>query len=609
MPHLKRQHYVHAIALTSAPLQQSKLTAMRYHESFPLPGGPMQFSSPRRWLIVALAFVLHSSIGIGQPALPDLVLFNGKIFTSNARQLYAEALAIRGDRIVAVGSSTEILALSGMGTKRIDLGGRTAVPGFNDAHDHLSVEPDTYELPLKGIDPSWQEVTEALSAAVPRTPKETWISADFGMTILDDPNATRAALDVIAPETPVRLADWTGHASLLNTAAMVRLGIQQHEEGPGLRKHEEDPGIQEDEPNPEGGLYVRDKTGKLTGMVMEFANFGMGRRLTDLVSNDDATRQLHDFFARAAKLGITSVQDMSTPIPAPHIIDLLKGEPPPIRVRVIWFGLTNEHGRLVKDGRGLPLHPAPLVTVSGTKWILDGTPMEHSAAMREPYTDRPEASGTLDFQEKEMEAMLRESLEDNDQLMVHVVGDRAVESFLNAMEATGGERVWAARRVRLEHSDGLMPDLIPRARRLGVIVVQNPTHFTFGKIMVKLYGEKRAMELQPLRTLLDAGIPVALGSDGPNNPFLNIMLATTYERNPAEALTREQAVVAYTLTAAYAEFAEKDKGSLEPGKLADLAVLSQDIFTVPDRDLPKTESLLTLVGGKVAYDAKALGVQ
>jgi predicted amidohydrolase YtcJ len=177
------------------------------------------------------------------------------------------------------------------------------------------------------------------------------------------------------------------------------------------------------------------------------------------------------------------------------------------------------------------------------------------------------------------------------------------------MEATGGEKVWAARRVRLEHGDGLMPDLIPRARQLGVIVVQNPTHFTFGELMVKMYGGKRALKLQPLRSLADAGIPVAIGSDGSNNPFLNLMLATTYPRHPAEALTREQAVIAYTLTSAYAEFAEKDKGSLEPGKLADLAVLSQDIFTVPVGDLPRTESVLTLVGGKVAYDAKVIATR
>ena len=227
--------------------------------------------------------------------------------------------------------------------------------------------------------------------------------------------------------------------------------------------------------------------------------------------------------------------------------------------------------------------------------------------MRKPYADRPQSSGEADFSQKGMENILRESLQSGDPLMVHAVGDGTIEMFLNAMDATGGEKVWAQRRVRIEHGDGLLPDLVPRAKRLGVIVVQNPTHLTLDELFAKRFGEQRSREIQPLRSLLDAGIPVALGSDGPNNPFLNIMLATVYPRRPTEALTREQAVTAYTLTSAYAEFAEKDKGSLEPGKLADLAVLSQDIFKVPPPDLPRTESVLTIVGGKVVYDSKVVG--
>ena len=158
--------------------------------------------------------------------------------------------------------------------------------------------------------------------------------------------------------------------------------------------------------------------------------------------------------------------------------------------------------------------------------------------------------------------------------------------------------------VRIEHGDGLTPDLIPRARELGVVVVQNPTHLASPESISKTFGADRAAELQPLHSLLDAGIPLALGSDGPTNPYLNIMLAANDPGRSKEALTREQAVIAYTQGSAYAEFTEKDKGTLEPGKLADLAVLSQDIFHFQLNELPKTESVLTLVGGKVVYDAK-----
>jgi predicted amidohydrolase YtcJ len=267
---------------------------------------------------------------------------------------------------------------------------------------------------------------------------------------------------------------------------------------------------------------------------------------------------------------------------------------------------TTAEGRDKTEGRALPPHPAPLITVSGTKWLLDGSPIERTAALRKPYTDLPSTSGELDFPEKEMEAMLRESLQNDDQLMVHAVGDRATELFLNAMDATGGPKTWSDRRVRIEHGDGIMPDLIARVKRMGLIVVENPTHFALRELFVRRFGVERTDEMQPMRSLLDAGIPLALGSDGPNNPYLNIMLATIYPGKPREAITREQAVIAYTLTAAYAEFAEKDKGSLEPGKFADLVVLSQDIFSVPPPELPKTESVLTMVGGKVVYDAKAI---
>jgi len=549
----------------------------------------MPLSIARR--LFAFTVSLLPLAAFSQQPTPDLILFNGKVFTSSASHAYVDALAIRGERIVAMGTSKEIAALAGKETKRIDLGSRVVIPGINDAHYHLGVAPETYDLSIQGNDPKWQKVKDALSSAVAKVSKGTWIEAAFGANILDDPQATRTALDSLAPDNPVVLWDWTGHASLLNTPALKKLGIR------------------EDEPNPEGGIYVRNQAdGKLTGMVFEFAQFQASRRFSELASQEQAEQQLHEFFDQAARWGVTTVQNMSNPIDAERCVLLFEEAPPPIRVRVMWFGLTDEHGRLTKEGRDVPAHPIPLVTVSGTKWILDGTPIERSAVMRKPYADRPSTSGELNFSEKEMEDMLRESLQRDDQLLVHVVGDRTVETFLNAMDATGGKEVWGKRRVRMEHGDGILPDLVPRVRELGIVVVQNPTHLTLHDLMVRRYGNERASQLQPLRSLFDSGIPLALGSDGPANPYLNIMLAAIYPSKPQEAITREQAVTAYTLTSAYAEFAEKDKGSLEPGKLADLAVLSQDIFKVPPDDLPKTESVLTLVNGKIVYDARVLTV-
>ena len=153
-----------------------------------------------------------------------------------------------------------------------------------------------------------------------------------------------------------------------------------------------------------------------------------------------------------------------------------------------------------------------------------------------------------------------------------------------------------------------MPDLMPRVRDLGIVVVENPTHLGLSDLMRRRFSPAFVAHYQPLRSLVDAGIPVAFGSDGPFNPYLNVMLASNLPTKPSESITREQAVTAYTLTSAYAEFAENDKGSLEAGKLADLAVLSQDIFTIQSEDLPKTSSVLTIVGGKIIYDARVLDI-
>ncbi len=528
------------------------------------------------------------SLGLGQPPSPDVILVNGRVFTGDGSQPYVEALAIRGDRIAAVGTSANIESLAGPRTTRIDAGGRVVIPGINDAHYHLRVEPPLVSPPFKSRDPKWEEVKTAVAAATTQAPKGTLIRGETGAALLDDPRVTRAALDELAPEHPVILSTWTGHSAFLNTAAFKMLGVK------------------EDEPDPVGGRYVRASDGKLGGLVLGFARFRLHRRLSDLATDDKALQDTRQFLSQAVRYGITSVQLMSIPPSPERCLALFEKAPTPIRVRVIRFLLTDHQRRLAQEGRHLRPSPGSLVTVSGTKWVLDGTPIERSAAMREPYLDRPDTSGERYLSENETPAILRESLQNNDQLLLHIVGDRTIETVLNAMDATGGKEVWAKRRVRFEHADSLMPDLIPRAKTLGVIVVQNPTHLGLN---VKQWGPQRAPRNQPMRALLDVGIPLAIGSDGPNNPYLNIMLASTYAGKPSQALTREQAVIAYTLTAAYAEFAEKDKGSLEPGKLADLAVLSQDIFRVPTEDLPKTVSVLTMVGGHIVHDANVVSTR
>jgi predicted amidohydrolase YtcJ len=299
-------------------------------------------------------------------------------------------------------------------------------------------------------------------------------------------------------------------------------------------------------------------------------------------------------------------------MPPERAVALLEKVPTPLRVRIIRMPLTSVAGRDTAEGWPAPQVSNPLIKVSGTKWFTDGVVEGTFAPRQDAAADAATVSRLiahlqLTFPEGEYAAMLRESLAHHEQLLLHVFGYPAAAVVLRAMKASGGKAVWARKRVRFEHGDGMLPDLLPLAKELGIIVVQNPTHLGATDLIPGLGAAAEAIKGQPLRSLLAAGIPIAIGSDGPMNPYLNIMLAATHPDRPSEAITREQAVIAYTLTSAYAEVEEKEKGSLEPGKLADLAVLSQDIFTVPLPELPKTESVLTLVGGKVVYDAKVIG--
>ena len=543
---------------------------------------------------VALTLLTFSLAANAQQIPADTVLLNGRIFTCDSVHPRAEALAIRGDRIVAVGSTSEIHALIGPHTRRIDVGDRVVIPGFNDAHIHLEVEPaNVVSLESKSFDPAWSEMSAAIQTAVLKAPKGSIISGDIAMSIFNDPEANRNSLDKLSPNDPVILTTVSGHASILNSAALKRFGI-------------------EGRPDPMGGRYERSPDGRLTGTIREYADMQLARTLADQTSEADALAQLRKKLAQATKWGITSMQDMSNAMPPERAVALLEKVPTPVRVRVMRMPMTTSKGRDTEEGKSLlKTRPSALITVSGTKWLLDGTPLELTFAPRgsrpfgkPPFDDRFSDLGPL-FSQTELKAMLQESLQSDDQLLLHVSGYPAAAAMLSAMESAGGKRVWAGRRVRFEHGDGLYPDLVTRVKQLGIVVVQNPSHFSVGQPLgPELFGEA-----QPLKSLLAAGIPVALGSDGPMNPFLNIMLACIHPNRLSQAITVEQAVTAYALTSAYAEFMEQDKGSLEPGKLADLAVLSQDIFEIPLQDLPKTESVLTMVGGKVVYDAKVVTTQ
>lgn len=223
--------------------------------------------------------------------------------------------------------------------------------------------------------------------------------------------------------------------------------------------------------------------------------------------------------------------------------------------------------------------------------------------MRHPYSDAPNHRGRMNYSPEEIDAMVRDAARGGRQLLVHVAGDAAAAAVLEAMKRHD-DGAWPSRRVRLEHATGLANDLLPDARRLGVIVVENPSHFTLPELMAARFGPRRNAQFGRARTFYDGNIPFALGSDGPLNPYLNMMFAAINPANPAEALTIEQALLSYTRGSAYAEFQANMKGAIAPGMFADLAVLSQDIFAVPLDQLPQTTSVMTIVGGEVAWEAE-----
>lgn len=527
-------------------------------------------------LVFLLALFLALPAAGASP--PALVLHNGKIFTGDPAQPQAQALAIRDGRIVAAGDDADVLTLAAPGTERIDLRSHRVVPGINDAHEHLGwLAPPGLRLELSEPEPGGEELEAALSAQP--TDGEDWIRGTVGSRIFLDRSWNRARLDALHPTRPVVLRVLTGHGLLVNSVAMRLLQVDPSVAVPG-------------------GWYGRDDDGGFDGRLYEYA--GWKAMLHYPRPGDDAEiERLRRYADTAAKTGITSVQNMAS-LPLAQFVDLWTRSGAPQRLRAVrWPEMTDEAGLPAADLSG-PL-PGTRIVVSGTKWILDGTPFDRSTPLREPYPDG--SNGRLNFDADQLRAKLEEALARDDQLLLHIGGDTAAQAAMDAMLAIAPAERWRDRRVRFEHGDGLTPDLLRRAAGLGIVVVQNPSHFMLPEAH-PFTAMVRERGFSPLSDLVAAGIPLAIGSDGPSNPWLNLMFATVPASRPDQALSREQALRAYTQGSAFAEFAEGEKGRLAPGYLADLAVLSQDVLdeaAVPAQDLPKTRSLLTVIGGDVVW--------
>lgn len=531
----------------------------------------------------------HAPPAVSARATPDggtsrdvRVYHGGKVYTAAAiGERTVEAIAVRGNRVVAAGASAALFATYPEAS-RVDLHGRTVVPGFNDAHFHPSADPAAIVLSFRSMNamnPSVDEVRDAIRAEAKKSPGR-WIVGDVGVAVMVEGTALdRKALDVLAPESPVFLRAYYGHGHLLNSKALTTLGI-----GDDIR-------------DPVGGRFGR-SGGKLDGRVYEYAEWITGRRFAALATDDELRAAQRRLFDDALRWGVTTIQTMAW-VPADRWLRLAAAEHRSPRVRFIRWPEA-------PDEKLLAFAPPPdsNVRVSGIKWILDGTVCERGAAVGFPYVDDPKTTGTLNFKPEEVHRFFETARANGEQLLFHTVGVDAIKQVLVEAERLSPTEL-ATIRPRLEHGSWLTPDLDERVKRLGLVVVKNPMHFSEIALLDRRWGKER--RAGRAKSLVASGIHVAFGSDGPLNPYLNVMMALKHPYRPDEAVTREEAIDAYTRESAYAEREERDKGTLEPGKVADFVVLSRDLFSAPVDSLPGIESVLTVIDGEVRWgDASRL---
>jgi predicted amidohydrolase YtcJ len=334
------------------------------------------------------------------------------------------------------------------------LQGRVVIPGFNDAHIHFGVDPKGFNLQFKTMEPSWEETRAAIEAAMKEARAGTWIFGFVGANVVLNEQVTRFALDRVGPNHPVFLRSFYGHGYIVNSKAMPLLQIA------------------EEEPDPAGGHFERVLgSKKINGRLWEYAEWRPNRILSEMVSDQEAVKQLRQMADEAVRYGVTSLQMFST-LPVERFARLLIKADLPVRVHARPFALTSPKGRDLNEFRQLAklAFPNPMVSASGMKWVLDGTPYEHGAALRRSYNDKPDQRGKLNFSESEIALIVKESLDFKQPLLAHCAGDKCAETVFNALESYGAKVDWKSKRVRIEHGDGVINDLIPRARKLGVVV-------------------------------------------------------------------------------------------------------------------------------------------
>ncbi len=544
--------------------------------------------------LVCLAACLGFTLAAQEPV--TLILYNGKIWTENPRQKEAEAVAMSAGHIVAAGSTAAILKLKQLRTESVDLEGRRVLPGFNDAHVHFYYGGASLAGPQLRYSKSQQEFRDTLAEFVRQQPTGRWIEGGEW----DHENWTPAVLptheliDPVTKDNPVFVNRLDGHMSLANSVALKLAGID--------RRTKDVP----------GGVIVRDSSGNPTGILKDAA-----QDLVEKVIPEPTPDQIRSA-VRAAQTyanaqGVTSVQDMSA---APNIFRVYQamfheGE---LSVRIsghqplaAWQRLANVG--LAADFGNEHIH------IGGLKGFADGSLGSTTALFFKPYLDAPGTSGIPSAElsnPKQMFSNIEEADAAQLQVAIHAIGDRANNTILNFYDRVEREHGPRDRRFRIEHAQHLLASDIPRFARLHVIASMQPYHaIDDGRWAEKRIGPERAKTTYAFRSLLDSGATLAFGSDwdvAPMSPIMGIYAAATRRTLdgkhpngwvPEQKITVAEAVHAYTMGSAYASFEEKIKGSIEPGKLADLVVLSDDIFAIDPVKIADTKVYMTVFDGKI----------
>ncbi|MEJ2218578.1 MAG: amidohydrolase [Gemmatimonadota bacterium] len=564
----------------------------------------------------ALLLTLFTVAACARHQTADLVLQHGKIVTVDSTHPEAQALAVVGERIAAVGSDSAIAPWIGPQTKVIDLQGRLAVPGFIESHGHfMGLGASLMELDLRTAH-SWDDIVAMVrDAAKTAKPGEWIIGRGWHQEKWDHPPQPNVdglpyntSLSAASPDNPVLLTHASGHGAYGNAKAFELAGI-----GPGT-------------PNPPGGEIVRDAKGVAIGMLRDRA-VGLLRRA---MSSSQASRTPEQVQARlkkqaelaaqdAIKKGITSFQDQGESFRTIAMLRQMAADGDmPIRLYAMVSAAPPESLEVyLPKIRVIGFADHHFTVRALGEIISDGALGTHSAWFLKPYDDVPTTTGLNVTPMAQIKAMAEVALKDSFQVAVHAIGDRANHETLDVYDSIFTEHPDvdpASLRWRIEHAQHLEPSDIPRFGQMHVIASMQGIHAcSDGPYVVKRLGEARAREgAYVWHSLLSTGAVIANGTDVPvedEDPIPNFACSVSRILKdgsaffPDQSMTRMQALRSYTLDGAYAEFMENEKGSLTPGKLADIVVLSRDIMTVPVPEITQARVLYTIIGGKVAYQA------